>query len=237
MQLFFHPSIPEDRFTLDAEESRHLTKVLRRSQGDKVQFTDGKGFLYHCTLLDSNPKKTLLQVNERLYTPEDDFHIHLAISPTKNIDRMEWMVEKITEIGVHEITFMQSEHTERNHLKLERLEKKIISACKQSLKTRVPKLNPVRPMEELLADKEFNTYERFIAYVDKDNDRHLFEKSNPNKAYLVLIGPEGDFSNKEIELALSHHFLPCSLGKSRLRTETAGLVTVHTLQMKNTITL
>ncbi|ERM81396.1 hypothetical protein P872_10450 [Rhodonellum psychrophilum GCM71 = DSM 17998] len=233
MQLFFHENIQGNSFDLDADESKHLVKVLRKVKGDKVFFTNGKGFLFTCVIIDPNPKKCHLAIQERLFTPEDDFYIHLAICPTKNADRMEWLVEKITEIGVHEITLMQSTNSERGHLKLERLEKKIISACKQSLKTRVPKLNEVRPIRDLLQDKIFDTFERFIAYVDEENDQHLFKKAKPKNSYLVLIGPEGDFSPAELDLAFSNFFLPCSLGKSRLRTETAGLAAVHTLQLVN----
>lgn len=235
MQLFFHEHTYDEKFTLDPEESKHLIKVLRKTQGDRVNFTNGKGGLFHCVIIDDNPKKAEIRIEERAFLPEDDYYIHLAISPTKNSDRMEWMVEKLTEIGVHEITFMESEYAERSHLKLERLEKKIIAACKQSLKTRVPKLNPVRPMKELVQDSEFNSYQRFIAYVDKENDRHLFDKVKPNSACLVLIGPEGDFSQQELQLAFDNHFLPCSLGKSRLRSETAGVAAVHTIQLKNNL--
>ncbi|AFL85996.1 RNA methyltransferase, RsmE family [Belliella baltica DSM 15883] len=235
MQLFFHEHTSDDQFTLDSEESKHLIKVLRKTQGDRVKFTNGKGCLFHCVILDSNPKSAKIKIEEREFLPEDDYYIHLAISPTKNSERMEWMVEKLTEIGVHEITFMESKYSERSHLKLERLEKKIIAACKQSLKTRVPKLNPVRPMNELVQDSKFNTYQRFIAYVDKENDRHLFDKVKPDNAYLILIGPEGDFSQQELQLAFGNHFLPCSLGKSRLRSETAGVAAVHTIQLKNNL--
>jgi 16S rRNA (uracil1498-N3)-methyltransferase len=235
MQLFFAEHIEGNTFHLDPEESNHLIKVLRKSKGERVSFTDGKGYLYQCVIQDANPKKTKLSVESRHFTPEEDFYIHLAICPTKNADRMEWMVEKITEIGIHEISLIQSEHSERSMIKLDRLEKKIIAACKQSVKTRIPKLNPVMPMEKLVSDHRYDAYERFIAYVDKENDRHLFEKATANKAYLVLIGPEGDFSPKELELAFKYHFHPCSLGKSRLRTETAGLAAVHTLQLLNAI--
>jgi 16S rRNA (uracil1498-N3)-methyltransferase len=235
MQLFFHENTKNNLIHLSPEESKHLIKVLRKKKGDKVNFTDGKGCLYTCIIFDDNPRNAVLIIDERHYIPEDDYYIHLAICPTKNADRMEWMVEKITEIGVHEISFMHSEYSERNLIKLDRLEKKIIAACKQSLKTRVPKLNPVRQMNELVKDKTFDEYQRFIAYVDQENDRHLFEKSEPNRAYIILIGPEGDFSQQELDLAFSHHFLPCSLGKSRLRSETAGLAAVHTLQLINNL--
>lgn len=189
MQLFYHPNVISNNIELNPEESKHLIKVLRKTQGDKIQLTDGKGSLVIGNIIDASPKKTKVQVENRQFVPEDDFFIHLAITPTKNADRMEWMVEKIAELGVHEITFMLSEHSERPHLKLDRLEKKIIAACKQSLKARFPKLNPICPLEDLVKDKKFDEYQRFIAYVDKENDRHLFEKVDSNRAYIILIGP------------------------------------------------
>ncbi|EKB48087.1 16S rRNA (uracil(1498)-N(3))-methyltransferase [Cecembia lonarensis] len=235
MQLFYHENIKEDSFFLEQEESKHLIKVLRKKLGDKVNFTDGNGCLFLGTITDASPKKTKIQIDQRHFIPQDDYFIHLAICPTKNAERMEWMVEKATEIGVHEITFMVSEHSERPNLKMDRLEKKLIAACKQSLKTRFPKINPIRDMQELVMDKTFDEYQRFIAYVDKENDRHLFEKVEKDRAYIILIGPEGDFSDQEIQLAFDHHFLPCSLGKSRLRSETAGLAAIHTLQLVNNL--
>lgn len=233
MQLFYFQNTFESTFHLDQDESKHLIRVLRKTVGDKVHFTDGNGCLLTCTIIEADPKKAKLQVNERQFTPQNDYYIHLAICPTKNLERMEWMVEKATEIGVDEITFMVSEHSERPNLKMDRLEKKMVAACKQSLKTRFPKLNPIRQMSELVMDKTFDEYQRFIAYVDKENDRHLIDKAEPDRAYIILIGPEGDFSQQELQLAFDHHFLPCSLGKSRLRSETAGLAAVHTLQLKN----
>lgn len=235
MQLFYHEKTLESTFDLDAEESKHLIKVLRKSKGDEIQFTDGKGCLLHGAIIDANPKKARIQVEQRHYQPEDDFHIHLAICPTKNLDRMEWMLEKITEIGVHEVTFIESKHSERVFLKMDRLEKKVIAACKQSLKYHFPKINGLKPLEEVLKEARFDAYQRFIAYIDEENTRHLFEKAEPNQSYIVLIGPEGDFSKEEIAMALEYHFLPCSLGKARLRTETAGVAAVHSLQLKNTL--
>ncbi|MCH7403383.1 16S rRNA (uracil(1498)-N(3))-methyltransferase [Belliella kenyensis] len=233
MQLFFTSNITGDILELDQEESKHLIKVLRKSQGDPVHFTDGHGNLFHCRIVEANPKKAVVRIESSEYHPEDDYHIHLAISPTKNADRMEWMIEKLTEIGVHEITFMESDFSERSHLKLERLEKKIVAACKQSIKTRLPLVNPQRPLKDLIKDEKFNDYQRFIAYVDKENDTHLFARAHANQSYLILIGPEGDFSPQEIKLAFDNHFIPCSLGKSRLRSETAAVAAVHTLQIKN----
>ncbi len=233
MQLFYNENIEGDQFELDRDESKHLIRVFRKVKGDKVFFTNGKGFLFTCVIIDPDPKKALLRIQERAFSPVEDYYIHLAICPTKNTDRMEWLVEKITEIGVHEITLIRSENSERSHLKLDRLERKMISACKQSLKTRVPKLNPIRTMEDLVWDKNFKTFQCFIAFVDEENDQHLFSKAEANHSYLIIIGPEGDFSAKELELAFQNDFKPCSLGKSRLRTETAGIAAVHILQLIN----
>ncbi|EPR67792.1 16S rRNA (uracil(1498)-N(3))-methyltransferase [Cyclobacterium qasimii] len=233
MQLFYEEEINGDVFTLDTQESNHLGKVLRKNIGDTVLFTNGKGSLFTCHIEDNNPKKCRLKIVEQIFTPMDKFHIHLAIAPTKNMDRMEWMVEKITEVGFNEITFLKTAHIERPRLKLDRLEKKLISACKQSFKTWLPVINPIVDYDKFITDSAFQTHERFIAYVDQDNGEHLINQTTPNQSYLVLIGPEGDFSPKEITSAINNGFKPCSLGKHRLRTETAGLVAVHTLNLLN----
>lgn len=233
MQLFYEEEINGDVFTLDPHESNHLGKVLRKNIGDTVLFTNGKGSLFTCQIEDNNPKKCRLKIVEQLFTPMEKSHIHLAIAPTKNMDRMEWMLEKITEIGFNEITFLKTAHIERSRLKLDRLQKKLISACKQSFKTWLPEINPMVDYEKFISDPDFQAHERFIAYVDKDNNRHLMHQASVGQSYLVLIGPEGDFSPGEITLAINNGFKPCSLGKHRLRTETAGLVAVHTLNLLN----
>jgi 16S rRNA (uracil1498-N3)-methyltransferase len=233
MQLFFEEEINGEVFTLDAQESNHLCKVLRKNIGDTVLFTNGKGSLFTCIIEDNNPKKCKLKIVEQLFTPVEKSHIHLAIAPTKNMDRMEWMLEKMTEVGFDEITFLKTAHIERSNIKLDRLHKKLVSACKQSFKTWLPVLNPITDYEKFITDASFHSHERYIAYVDKDNDTHLIKQASPNQSYLVLIGPEGDFSPNEISAAINNGFKPCSLGKHRLRTETAGLVAVHTLNLLN----
>lgn len=233
MQLFFQEDISEGNFELNAEESRHLIKVLRKSVGDTVFFTNGKGGLYTCRIKDLNLKNAKLEVLEVKNLPQDDHYIHLAIAPTKNQDRLEWMVEKITEIGFHEITFLYTHNTEKNFLKAERLEKKIVAACKQSLKTWKPRINEAAEFPDFIASPQFKDFQKFIGYVDEENKSYLKDLATKNASYLILIGPEGDFSPKEIQLALETGFLPCSLGKSRLRTETAGLVAVNTLNLIN----
>jgi len=233
MQLFFQENITPPIITLEQDESKHLVRVLRKKQGDPVSVTNGKGEVFECVILETDQKKTKLKVLNSSLVPEDEFHIHLVIAPTKSPDRMEWMVEKITEIGFHEITLIESINSERSFLKTERLEKKIISACKQSLKFRIPLLHPTQKLDSILTSNEFTDYQKFIAYVDENHIHHLFDLARPKGKYLVLIGPEGDFETKEIEKALSNKFHPVSLGKSRLRTETAGLAAVQMLQVLN----
>lgn len=233
MQLFFHKETSQSPIKLTQEESKHLVKVLRKKKGDEIQLTDGKGELFTCKITKLDLKNTELEVIGKEQTPPDNHHIHLAIAPTKNADRMEWMLEKITEIGFHELTFLKTFHSERSFLKKERLEKKLIAACKQSLKTFLPEIHSSQTLDQLLDNHKFDAYQKFIAYVDEDHQNHLFDLAQKEKNYLILIGPEGDFSPQEIQKAFDNGFEACSLGKSRLRTETAGLVAVHTLNLKN----
>lgn len=233
MQLFFQENITEPLTYLDEEESRHLVKVLRKKQGDQIRLTNGKGQVFECVILEANPKKTSLKVLTSEEVPEDKFNIHLAIAPTKSPDRMEWMVEKISEIGFHEMTLLETMNSERSFLKTDRLHKKVISACKQSLKFRIPILNQTRKLSDLFKSKDFEGFQKFIAYVDETHENHLFDLAKPEGKYLVLIGPEGDFDPKEIKAAFENGFQAVSLGKSRLRTETAGLAAVQMLQVLN----
>jgi 16S rRNA (uracil1498-N3)-methyltransferase len=233
MQLFFQEKIDLPITYLDEEESRHLVKVLRKKQGDQIRLTNGKGMVFDCVILEANPKKTNLKVLSYSEVPKDNFHIHLAIAPTKSPDRMEWMVEKITEIGFHELTLLETVNSERSFLKTDRLQKKVISACKQSLKYRIPVLNQTKKLTALFKSGEFEGFQKFIAYVDQDHERNLFDEAMPEGKYLILIGPEGDFDPKEIKEAVQSGFRPVSLGRSRLRTETAGLAAVQLLQVLN----
>lgn len=233
MQLFFQDQITEPISILSEDESKHLIRVLRKKQGDAITLTDGKGLIYESVILDANPKKASLKILSKTEAEEDPFVIHLAIAPTKNPDRMEWMVEKITEIGFHELTLIETMNSERSFLKTDRLQKKIISACKQSIKFRTPKLNSGTKFNDLIKSVEFNDFEKFIAFVDEHHQHHLMDLAEPGKKYLILIGPEGDFDPKEIQLAFESGFQAVSLGKSRLRTETAGLAAVQMLQVIN----
>ncbi|OOG72799.1 16S rRNA (uracil(1498)-N(3))-methyltransferase [Algoriphagus sp. A40] len=233
MQLFFQENITEPLTYLDEEESHHLVKVLRKKQGDPILLTNGKGQVFEGVILEANPKKTSLKVLSSAIVPEDKFHIHLAIAPTKSPDRMEWMVEKISELGFHEMTLLETMNSERSFLKTDRLHKKMISACKQSLKFRIPVLHPTRKLSDLFKSKDFEGFQKFIAYVDETHENHFFDVALPDGKYLILIGPEGDFDPKEIKTAIENGFQAVSLGKSRLRTETAGMAAIQMLQVLN----
>lgn len=233
MQLFYHSPIQENSFLLEKEEAHHLIKVLRKSAGDQVSFTDGEGNLFTCLLQELSLKKTVVKVLDKKHFDKNTYHIHLAIAPTKNADRMEWMVEKAVEIGLDKLTLMKTTNSERNFLKADRLEKKAISALKQSLKFYKTIIQQENSFQELVTDPIYADTEKFIAYVDEELPHHLIDLATKGRNYLILIGPEGDFTPEEISFATSHGFQPCSLGPSRLRTETAGLVAVHSLNLKN----
>lgn len=235
MQLFFQKEIKGDTLVLDPDESKHLARVLRKHIGDLVYFTNGKGSLFTCKIQDNHPKKTVLQVVEEEFVPQDKHYIHLAIAPTKSPDRMEWMMEKITEIGVQEVTFIRSENSEKDQINYERIYKKTVNACKQSFQTWLPEVHEVRSFEEFIHDKNWINFQRFICFVDENIPLHLVQQAKPEQSYLVLVGPEGDFAPREIQEAVAQGFTPCSLGKNRLRTETAGLAVVHSLQLVNTL--
>ncbi|MHA7128317.1 16S rRNA (uracil(1498)-N(3))-methyltransferase [Algoriphagus namhaensis] len=231
MQLFYQKNIAPPEISLDAEESRHLTKVLRRQVGDEVLVTDGAGQLHTCQIREISSRKTTLFIQETKTIPPDKFRIHLAIAPTKSPDRMEWMVEKATELGFHELSLLETQNSERNRLKLDRLDKKMISAAKQSLKFYFPMMNEQQSLKDFISSQSDFQGQKFIAYVDENHDQHLVQAANPGESYLLLIGPEGDFSPEEIQFAQDQGFEPVSLGQSRLRTETAGLAGVHILQL------
>ena len=230
MQLFYCKDItPNSYCTLDAEESRHAVRVLRLREGDDINVTDGRGNLYHCKIVDANDRTCVTEVTEQEFSIlNSQFSIHLAVAPTKNPARMEWLVEKAVEMGVGEITLLQCDHSERSFLKTDRLEKLAISAMKQSLHLTLPRINPAVPLRDLLTTTNYPLpTQRFIAHCDPDKPRtSLHEALLPGRDTVVLIGPEGDFSAEEIALALDSGFQPVSFGTARLRTETAALYAV-----------
>ena len=231
MNLFYAPNIIEPDFTLSEEESKHIIRVLRKSVGDIVYFTDGKGHIYKTTIISANPKSCTVSILKKK-NGEDKrkFELHIALAPTKNITRTEWFLEKATEIGIDQITPIICSHSERKDIKQVRLNKVITSAMKQSLKSFHPNLNDKTLFKDFIKIP-FNG-DKFIAYIDDDVTLELSKAYSGNNA-LILIGPEGDFSPEEVKLAVDKGFIPVRLGKSRLRTETAGIVACHTINLLN----
>ncbi len=234
MQLFYNPNISKEQpqITFDKNESRHIVKVLRKKEGDTVFITDGKGMLFHCEILLANDKKCLVEIKKVAEkVPLRDYYLHLAIAPTKLNDRFEWFLEKATEIGIDEITPVICENSERKVLKLERMEKIIHSASKQSLNFHFPVLNPAISFKEFMQQPLKG--QGFIAHCEDTEKQAVSSVWKPQQYTTFLIGPEGDFSPNEIEKSVSKGFQPVSLGNSRLRTETAGIVAVHTIRFLN----
>jgi len=234
MQLFYNPHIDpnEKQFIFDKIESRHIVKVLRKKEGDLLYITNGKGFLFTAEVSIANDKNCLViikHVEEKLKSWH--YNLHIAIAPTKNNDRFEWFLEKATEIGIDEITPIICDHSERKVLKTERMQKIIESAAKQSLKYHFPKLNEVTSFNEFV--KQHNSDQLFIAHCEKQDKKSLKSELTKTKNITILIGPEGDFSLNEIKVALDKNYKPINLGESRLRTETAGIVAVHTVALNN----
>lgn len=207
-------------------------RVLRYTRGDEILLTDGVGNTYQARITNPHPKHCEFEIiSQKKQAKSHDFYLHIAIAPTKNIERLEWMVEKCTEIGVDEITPLLCRFSERKTLRNDRLEKIILSAAKQSLTPYLPRLNPLTDFETFIADNAQE--QRFIAHCYKDDKRELRDEIQRGKSVCVLIGPEGDFSEEEMQHALAKGFLPVGLGKSRLRTETAGVVACHTAILMN----
>ncbi|MBB6460667.1 16S rRNA (uracil(1498)-N(3))-methyltransferase [Flammeovirga kamogawensis] len=230
MRLFYHPNIDPNsqEVVLQAEDSKHIVRVLRMKQGDELQLMDGKGFRYTCNIKDANQKKCLVTINNVEELPQVAANVHIGIAPTKNMDRIEFFLEKAIEIGVASITFFYSTHSERKNLKLERLERIAVSAMKQSRKYWLPQLSLAKNLDEVFSSSIKNKY---IAYVPTSATENLFQKLTANEDTLVLVGPEGGFSEEEAEKAKENGFNWVSLGTERLRTETAGIVAVQMMNM------
>jgi 16S rRNA (uracil1498-N3)-methyltransferase len=230
--LFYTPDISGKTYQLEGPESKHCIKVLRHSKGDILQLIDGKGGWYQAVITDPNPKQCKVEIIKHWNELNSKtFYSHVAIAPTKNIERFEWFLEKATELGVDEVTPIYCDHSERKNVNHERLEKIMISAIKQSQKATLPRLNKMVNFETLISlDRN---KERYIAHCAMGNKQHLLHCAKPQSRSLILIGPEGDFSEKEIQVALLHDFVSVSLGDSRLRTETAGLAACHIINLIN----
>ncbi|MEN8201138.1 MAG: 16S rRNA (uracil(1498)-N(3))-methyltransferase [Bacteroidota bacterium] len=221
MNLFYSPHIDGDVFTLDEKESKHAIRVLRLLKGDQVVLIDGRGGWYEALIEDDHPKRCSLRI--RSHTPDFQplsYHLHLAISPTKNMDRFEWFLEKATEIGISEITPLICHRNERKQVKPERLERILISAMKQSLKAYKPILHAAQSLGDFLGTDREGT--KGIAHC-LSTERNAISDLSLQSPYTFLVGPEGDFTEKEVQQALQADYTPYSLGDSRLRTETAGV--------------
>ena len=231
MSLFYVPTLSTSH-VLPEEESQHAVKVLRLQVGEEITLVDGTGGYYKAKITNPHPKHCSFEITETILEyGKRDFHLHIAIAPTKNIERLEWFIEKATEIGIDEITPIICRFSERKVIKAERLEKIIVSAAKQSLKAYFPKLNPLCSFDELLKNQYAS--QKFIAHCYDEDKRLLQTEIQKSNDVLILIGPEGDFSKEEVQKALSAGFIPVSLGNSRLRTETAGVVACHTVSLRN----
>ena len=231
MHVFYTPDI-DICLELPEEEAGHCLRVLRLGVGDEVMLTDGKGFFYKAVISAATGKRCQVKVVEKM--EQEKFwkgHLHLAMAPTKNMDRIEWFAEKATEIGFDELSFLNCRFSERKVIKTERIEKIVVSAMKQSLKARKPIVNEMTDFAKFM-QRDFQG-QKFIAHCYEGEKPLLKEVLKPGEDALVLIGPEGDFSPEEVQKAEALGFQPISLGKSRLRTETAALVAVHMMNLFN----
>lgn len=234
MQLFYNNLLDKNskEILFDKIESKHIVRVLRKKENDILDITNGNGSLFKAKITLANDKRCIAEIiqvqeKDKLW----DYYLHIAIAPTKNNDRLEWFLEKATEIGIDEITPIICQNSERKIVKQERLEKIIQSAMKQSLKFTLPKLNePIKFNDFINQDFKGKTC---IAHCEDDEKTLLKTIVNTKEKITILIGPEGDFSTQEIKKALSKNITPISLGESRLRTETAGLVAVQTVAIIN----
>jgi 16S rRNA (uracil1498-N3)-methyltransferase len=232
MQLFYQPQIKEGIHFLTEEESAHCVKVLRHKEGDVIHIVDGLGTFYEAKITSAHHKKCEFDILALKHEAPLHSNIHIAIAPTKNADRLEWFVEKATEIGIQEITLLQTEHSERKFQKTDRLEKKAVSAMKQSVKAYMPIINPLVDFKKFISDVP-DQINKYIAYVDESLPDHLKDLAPTHASYCILIGPEGDFSPEEVVQAKIKNFKAVSLGKSRLRTETAAIYACTVLNLIN----
>jgi 16S rRNA (uracil1498-N3)-methyltransferase len=235
MQLFYNPEISRDsgEITFDKEESRHIVKVLRMEEGDAFKITNGKGFFFDAEIISANPKRCVVKILSEDFQQPLPYQLHLAVAPTKLNDRYEWFLEKATEIGITEITPIICDHSERKKIKPERYQKILQSAMKQSLKAYLPILNEAVSFKDFLASEKDKEGLKYIAHCEETQKKSLKSVLLQNKKTTILIGPEGDFSTTEINLAKTSGFVPITLGNNRLRTETAAIVACHSVAFVN----
>jgi len=231
MQLFFNEGLTAETkiIKFSREESKHILKVLRKKTGDTLYITNGKGYLFYAKITLDLTNKCEATIGKVELQEKKNIYVHIAIAPTKMNDRYEWFLEKACEIGVQEITPIICDHSERKTIKLERFKKIIQSACKQSLQYHFPKLNEAILLSQFVSEHKNETC--LVAHCEETKRQSLKQvlSDSNSKSYTVLIGPEGDFSTREINLAKAKNYIPITLGDTRLRTETAGIVAVHSI--------
>lgn len=233
MQLFYNPSIDEQTtsFSFDKEESKHIIKVLRKKDSDILFVTNGLGYLFECEIILASDNKCTVQINSFEKKEASKFHLHLAVAPTKMNDRFEWFLEKATEIGIQEITPIICDRSERKVINKDRFDKIVLSALKQCNELYLPKLNDAITFKEFISKQQKGL--KLIAHCEETNKKTLKSVLKANEDITLLIGPEGDFSTKEINTALESNYIPVSLGNTRLRTETAAVVACHSVVFFN----
>ena len=229
MRLFFDANINSTSkdFVLSEEESKHIVRVLRMKDGDQLGLLNGKGGSFTCEITEAHSKRCALKIIDFTQEKEHDYSIHIAIGPTKQLDRMEWFIEKATEIGITEITLIGCKNQERSKVKIDRLMKKAVSAMKQSHRTFLPVINELTDVKSFIKDQPNG----LIAHCYEE-PKENFEDSFRRKDCPILIGPEGDFTKEEIDFALENGYKTITLGENRLRTETAGLYVCMKAQME-----
>jgi 16S rRNA (uracil1498-N3)-methyltransferase len=233
MQLFYNPDITENTtdFSFSKEESNHIVKVLRKNTGDALYITNGNGWLFTAEIILSDMRNCLVKIVAKSFQPKKNYQLHLAVAPTKMNDRYEWFLEKATEIGIDTITPIICDHSERKIIKTDRFEKILQSAMKQSLSHYLPKINAPVLFKDFM-NQDF-IGDLFIAHCEESDKKSLKSDMKPHSNITILIGPEGDFSVKEIKTAIENKFIPVTLGDTRLRTETAAIVACHSVAFIN----
>ena len=229
VHLFYQPHLAKGIEYLDGEEAHHV-RVLRLSVNDRIHVTDGKGLLWHATITSIDKSKCEFEVTKLQNPAKKPLSIHLFVAPTKNSDRMEWLVEKVTELGIASVTMVRCERSERKNINHDRLVKMAVSAMKQSQQAWLPEIKDLTPFGDVV-NMKFD--QNFIAFVDHTNPDQLKNLAAAGSSYGLLIGPEGDFTQEEIDLAMNSGWKKVSLGPTRLRTETAALMGTLTLVLAN----
>lgn len=235
MHMFYIPDLNPETKTLPPDESHHCVKVLRLMPQDQIYLGDGKGRIYRAALLDAQARGCAVQLLDWQESPPKTYRIQIVMAPPKRSDRLEWFIEKAVEIGVDHIRFMQCERSERKVIKLERLYKVAISAFKQSMNYFLPQIDNIQPYRDVIRE-HCPAYNRYLAYLDPDRSVPLTKAISKNDGYSILIGPEGDFSETELNIAWQNQLRVVSLGQNRLRTETAALIACHSCHLINQLT-